>query len=232
MDITLVIPTYNEADNIPILVQRVFDIFNNNNLDGYVIVVDDDSPDQTWRVAQDLMELYPKLRVIRREDERGLSSAVLDGFTFAKTDIVGVIDADLSHPPEKIPELVAPIMNDEADFTLGSRYIDQGGIENWPLKRKISSKVATLVVSGLTKVKDPMSGFFFLRKDIMNNVTLSPKGFKIGLEILVRTKCRKVKEIPIVFRDREHGESKLSSNVIIDYLIHVSKLYIYRVFDN
>lgn len=230
MDITLVIPTYNEAGNIPILVEKVFDIFSNNDLDGHVIVVDDDSPDHTWKIAQDLMDQYPKLRVIRRENERGLSSAVLNGFAIANTDIVGVIDADLSHPPEKIPELVTPIINGEADFTLGSRYIDQGGIENWPLKRKLSSKVATLVVSGLTKVKDPMSGFFFLKKDIINNVDLSPKGFKIGLEILVRTKCRKVKEIPIVFRDREYGESKLSSNVIIDYLIHVSKLYMLRIF--
>ena len=230
MNITLVIPTYNEAGNIPILISRVFDIFRSNNLDGYVIVVDDDSPDQTWKVAEDLKEKYPNLEVLRRQDKRGLSSAVLDGFDMARTDIVGVIDADLSHPPEKIPELVVPIIEGEADFTLGSRYIDQGGIENWPLKRKISSKVATLAVIGLTRVKDPMSGFFFLRKDIINNVNLSPKGFKIGLEILVRTKCEKVKEIPIVFRDREYGESKLSSNVIIDYLIHVSKLYVARIF--
>ena len=230
MDITLVIPTYNEAGNIPTLVGKVFNIFNDNDIDGYVIVVDDDSPDHTWKVAEELKEKYPKLDVLRRQGKRGLSSAVLDGFAMASTDIVGVIDADLSHPPEKIPELIDPIIKDEADFTLGSRYIDQGGIENWPLKRKISSKVATLAVSGLTKVKDPMSGFFFLRKDIMNNIDLSPKGFKIGLEILVRTKCRKVKEVPIVFRDREYGESKLSSNVIIDYLIHVSKLYMYRIF--
>ena len=230
MDTTLVIPTYNEAGNIPILLEKVFDTFSANNLDGYVIVVDDDSPDHTWKVAEDLKERYTNLSVLRRQDKRGLSSAVLDGFAMANTDIVGVIDADLSHPPEKISELVAPIITGEADFTLGSRYIDQGGIENWPLKRKLSSKVATLAVLGLTRVKDPMSGFFFLKKDLINNVDLSPKGFKIGLEILVRTKCKRVEEIPIVFRDREYGESKLSSNVIIDYLIHVSKLYMYRIF--
>lgn len=229
MDITLVIPTYNESGNIPILVAKVFEIFNDNNLDGHVIVVDDDSPDQTWKVAEDLIETYPKLQVLRRQDKRGLSSAVLDGFAMTNTDIIGVIDADLSHPPEKIPELVAPIINGEADFTLGSRYIDQGGIENWPLKRQISSKIATLAVAGLTKVKDPMSGFFFLKKDLIKNVELSPKGFKIGLEILVRSNCKKVREIPILFRDREYGESKLSSNVILDYLFHVSKLYAYKI---
>lgn len=230
MDITLVIPTFNEAGNMPILVAKIFEEFKKSNLDGYVIVVDDDSPDQTWKVAEDLRDTYPKLQVLRRQDKRGLSSAVLDGFAMADTDIVGVIDADLSHPPEKIAELVAPIINGEADFTLGSRYIDQGGTENWPLKRRISSKVATLAVVGLTSVKDPMSGFFFLKKDLIDNVELSPKGFKIGLEILVRSKCKKVKEIPFVFRDREYGESKLSSNVIVDYLIHVSKLYMYKIF--
>ena len=229
MDITLVIPTYNEAGNIPILVDLVFNIFSNEELDGNIIIVDDNSPDQTWKVAEDLQDKYPNLKVLRRMEKRGLSSAVLDGFAMANTEIVGVIDADLSHPPEKIPELVAPIINGEADFTLGSRYIDQGGTQNWPLKRRLSSKIATWAVLGLTKVKDPMSGFFFLKRDVIKNIELSPKGFKIGLEILVRGNCDKVIEIPIVFRDREYGESKLSSNVILDYLLHVSKLYIYQL---
>jgi dolichol-phosphate mannosyltransferase len=230
MDITLVIPTYNEAGNIPILVERVFNIFSDAGLDGKIIIVDDDSPDQTWKVAENLQDKYPNLKVLRRLGKRGLSSAVLDGFAMANTEIVGVIDADLSHPPEKIPELVAPIINGEADFTLGSRYIDQGEIENWPLKRKISSKIATLAVLGLTKVKDPMSGFFFLKRDVIKNIELNPQGFKIGLEILVRGNFNKVIEVPIIFRDRVYGESKLSSNVILDYLLHVSKLYIYKIF--
>ena len=230
MDITLVIPTYNEAGNMPSIIGKIFEIFNDNNLDGHIIVVDDDSPDLTWKVAEELKDNYPNLQVLRRQDKRGLSSAVLDGFALADTEIIGVIDADLSHPPEKIPELVAPIINGEADFTLGSRYIDQGGTENWPWSRRISSKIATYAVLGLTKVKDPMSGFFFLKKDLIKNVDLSPQGFKIGLEILVRSNCKKVKEVPIVFRDREYGESKLSSNVIVDYLLHVTKLYMYKMF--
>jgi len=230
MDITLVIPTYNEAGNIPILVDLVFNIFSNEELDGNIIIVDDNSPDQTWKVAEDLQDKYPNLKVLRRLEKRGLSSAVLDGFAMANTEIVGVIDADLSHPPEKIPELVAPIINGEADFTLGSRYIDQGGTQNWPLKRRLSSKIATWAVLGLTKVKDPMSGFFFLKRDVIKNIELNPKGFKIGLEILVRGNYNKVIEVPIIFRDRVYGESKLSSNVILDYLLHVSKLYIYKIF--
>ena len=230
MDITLVIPTYNEAGNIPILVEKVFKIFSDEKLDGNIIIVDDDSPDQTWKVAENLKDKFPNLEVLRRQDKRGLSSAVLDGFALANTEIVGVIDADLSHPPEKIPELVLPIIKGEADFTLGSRNIDQGGTENWPFRRKISSKIATLAVLGLTKVKDPMSGFFFLKREVIKNVELSPKGFKIGLEILVRGNCKNVIEVPIVFRDREYGESKLSSNVIVDYLLHVSKLYLYKIY--
>ena len=229
MDITLVIPTYNEADNIPILVEKVFKIFSDEKLDGHIIIVDDDSPDQTWKVAENLKDKFPNLEVLRRQDKKGLSSAVLDGFALANTEIVGVMDADLSHPPEKIPELVLPIIKGEADFTLGSRNIDQGGTENWPFRRKISSKIATLAVLGLTKVKDPMSGFFFLKREVIKNVKLSPKGFKIGLEILVRGNCENVIEVPIVFRDREYGESKLSSNVIVDYLLHVSKLYLYKI---
>jgi len=229
MDITLVIPTYNEAGNIPILVEKVFKIFSDEKLDGHIIIIDDDSPDQTWKVAENLKDKFPNLEVLRRQDKKGLSSAVLDGFALANTEIVGVMDADLSHPPEKISELVLPIIKGEADFTLGSRYIDQGGTENWPLRRKISSKIATLAVLGLTKVKDPMSGFFFLKREVIKNVKLSPKGFKIGLEILVRGNCENVIEVPIVFRDRKYGESKLSSNVIVDYLFHVSKLYLYKI---
>jgi len=229
MDITLVIPTYNEAGNTTVLVEKVFIIFSENKLGDNIIIIDDDSPDQTWKVAENLKDEYPNLEILRRQDKRGLSSAVLDGFALANTEIVGVIDADLSHPPEKIPELVTPIINGEADFTLGSRYIDQGGTKNWPLKRRLSSKIATFAVLGLTRVKDPMSGFFFLKKDVIKNVELSPKGFKVGLEILVRGNCEKVVEVPIVFRDREYGESKLSSGVISEYLLHISKLYIYQL---
>ena len=148
MNVTLVIPTYNESGNMPVILDKIFEVYENSNLDGYVIVVDDESPDQTWKVAEDLKEVYPKLSVLRRQDKKGLSSAVLDGFALAETDIIGVIDADLSHPPEKIPELVEPIINGMADFTLGSRYIDQGGTENWPWSRRMTSQIATKVVAG------------------------------------------------------------------------------------
>jgi dolichol-phosphate mannosyltransferase len=230
MDITLVIPTYNESQNLPILLDRVFSAFGSAKLDGKVIVVDDNSPDGTWKTAEELKEKYPGLEVLRRLGKRGLSSAVLDGFGMSKSAILGVMDADLSHPPEKIPELLEPILRGEADMVVGSRYVERGGTEDWTFRRKASSKVATLAVLGLTDVKDPMSGFFFLKREVIDDVELSPKGFKIALEILVRGNYDRVAEVPIIFRDRIYGETKLSGGVILDYLYHVAKLYAYKIF--
>lgn len=230
MEITLVIPTYNESQNIPILLEKVFNVFRDSGLDGNVIVVDDNSPDGTWKVAEELKEKYTRLEVLRRVNERGLSSAVLLGFRTSKSDIFGVMDADLSHPAEKIPELAKPIITGEADIVIGSRYIEKGEIGEWALQRMIYSKLATLAVRGLTTVKDPMSGFFFLKREVLENVELCPKGFKIGLEILVRGKYHKVVEVPIVFQDRIYGETKLSSKVILDYLYQVLRLYVCKVF--
>lgn len=229
MEITLVIPTYNESENLPILLEKVFDAFRSAGLDGRVIVVDDNSPDGTWKTAEELKDRYPGLEVLRRINKRGLSSAVLDGFGMSKSEILGVMDADLSHPPEKIPEMVEPLLRGEADIVIGSRYIKMGGTEDWALRRKISSRIATLAVIGLTSVKDPMSGFFFLKREVIENVELSPEGFKIALEILVRGKFDRVVEVPIIFRDRVYGETKLSGGVILDYLYHVAKLYGFKI---
>ncbi len=228
MDITVIIPTYNEAKNIPILVDRVFKVFREHTLDGELIIIDDNSPDRTWEVTQQLKSIYSNLEVLRRFDKRGLSSAVLDGIQLAKGSIIGVMDADLSHPPEKIPELIKPILSGESDLVIGSRYVKGGNIENWPFRRKASSKLATLAARGLTHINDPMSGFFFLKKDVIEGVELSPKGFKIGLEILVKGKYKKATEVPIIFRDRKYGASKLSGSVILDYFFHLIRLYHHR----
>lgn len=230
MDISIVIPTYNESENLPILIEKIQEVLDSNKIEGKIIVVDDDSPDKTWETANELKNSYGNLEVLRRRDKRGLSSAVLDGFAISESTIMGVMDADLSHPPEKIPELVEPIISGDADITIGSRYIDEGEIEKWPFLRKLSSRLATLAACKLTSVKDPMSGFFFLRRDVIENTELNPKGFKIGLEILVRGKYENVMEVPIKFRDRIYGETKLSQTVVVDYLIHLARLYIYKIF--
>jgi dolichol-phosphate mannosyltransferase len=230
MELTLIVPTYNEAQNIPILLENVFNTFRKSGLEGGVLVVDDNSPDLTWKVVEELKEKYNRLELLRRFNERGLSSAVLLGLRSSKSNIFGIMDADLSHPAEKIPELVKPILNGEADIVIGSRYIDQGEIRDWTLQRKISSKLATLVVSGLTTVKDPMSGFFFLKREVIENVELNPRGFKIGLEILVRGKYHNVVEVPILFKDRVYGETKLSSKVVLEYFYQVLRLYTHKFF--
>ncbi len=227
MLISLVIPTYNEAENIAETIKIVSGVLNKNGLDAEVIIVDDDSPDRTWEIADGLKTVY-NVNVLRRLDRRGLSSAVIDGFKIAKGDIIGVMDADMSHPPEKIPELLEPILSNKFDFVIGSRYVEGGGTENWPFLRRVSSKIAAFAVRGLTDVKDPMAGFFFFRRGVIEGLRLSPQGFKIGLEILVKSRCKNVIEVPIIFRDRRCGESKLGLGVLLRDFLHIASLYLIR----
>ncbi len=161
MDLTVIIPTYNESKNIVLLIDRVFRVFSFYNLNAEVIVVDDNSPDRTWEVVEQLRGTYKNLRLVCRDRKRGLSSAVLEGIKLAKGNIIGVMDGDLSHPPEKIPELIMPILQDDADFVIGSRYVLGGDVKEWSFKRRIYSMIATAIAKGLTSIKDPMSGFFF-----------------------------------------------------------------------
>jgi dolichol-phosphate mannosyltransferase len=225
--VSIIIPTYNEKENLPNLVEMIFIELHKNDLEGEVVVVDDDSPDGTGKIADHLKKKY-NLKVLHRKDKRGLSSAVLDGFEIADGDIIGVMDADFSHPPERIPELVEPIKKRKADMAIGSRYIPGGDIINWTIKRKIVSRGATLIARPLTKIKDPMSGFFFFKKEVIEGVDLSPKGYKICLEIIVKGNHKKVIEIPYTFRDREIGKSKLNLKEYLNYLFHVQGLYSYK----
>lgn len=137
------------------------------------------------------------------------------------------MDADLQHDPVYIPNLVGPIIAGTADFTVGSRYVGGGGVEDWPLHRKIISWGATLAAKPLVDCSDPMSGFFSLRKETLAKArVLNPLGYKIGLELMVRCGCTNVKEIPIVFKDRQEGESKLTMKQNVLYLLHLSNLYV------
>ena len=229
MIFSLIIPTFNESENISILVEQIDITFRQANIEGEIIIIDDNSPDKTWEVADNLKQKFKNLTVLRRLNKKGLSSAVLDGFKLADSEIIGVIDADFSHPPEKIPELIKPILDGKSDFVIGSRYVEGGSVENWPLNRKIASYIARLFVKGLTDVKDPMSGFFILKKNVMEDVDISPKGFKIGLELIVKGKYKKLTEVPITFRDRKYGNSKLGVNIILEDAIHIFNLYIHKL---
>ena len=222
--ISLVVPTYNEAKNVTELAKRIYKAYPDTEL----IFVDDNSPDGTADIIK--KSLMPKynIKLIKRAGKLGLSSAVVEGFKKAKNDIIGVIDADLSHPPEKIPELVRAIKNG-ADIAVGSRYIKSGGVEVWPWYRKVISIGATMLARPLTKVRDPMSGFFLIRKEVIKGAKLNSKGYKILLEILVKGKYRKTIEVPYMFMNRLYGTSKLGMKEYVNYLKDLGKQYHHKI---
>ncbi len=220
----MIVPTYNEKDNLDELVQRINSSCSKAGIECEIVIVDDNSPDGTGAKAEELAK-SARMKVLHREGKLGLSSAVLEGFKVASGSVLVVMDADLSHPPEKIPEMVSKIESGEAELVVGSRYIKGGSVENWPLRRKAVSKGATFLARWLTKVKDPMSGFFALSRSVIDGVALNPVGYKIGLEILVKGKYEKAAEVPIHFADRKAGKSKLGGTEMLRYIDHVSMLY-------
>ncbi len=234
--VSVVVPTYNEAKNIVLLVDELVNIHNNQAHDYYkleIIIVDDNSPDGTGNILDHLAKKYhgQKCSVIpiHRQGKLGLGTAVVAGFKQAKGSIVGVMDADLSHPPEIIHNMIEPILTDAAELTVGSRYVQGGGVEVWPWHRKLMSRVATLLARPLTKIRDPMSGLFFIKKDLLYGVDLGTEGYKIGLEIFVKTKYKTFQEVPYLFRNREFGQSKLDTKENLRYLQELGRLYWYKL---
>ncbi len=224
--VSIIIPTYNEAENIAALVPRIFGSMDKRGLKSEVVIVDDNSPDGTGEIAEGMKAKFD-VKVIHRRGKLGLSTAVIEGIEKAEGEIVGVMDADLSHSPELIPELVEPIARNEFDVTVGSRYSNGWGITDWPVKRRMISKGATMLARPLTGVKDPMSGFFFFNRRVIEGKDLNPSGYKIGLEIIVKSGSN-IKEIPYTFIDRKHGKSKLGLKEDVQYLIHLARLYWYK----
>ncbi|MDD5432834.1 MAG: polyprenol monophosphomannose synthase [Candidatus Omnitrophica bacterium] len=223
--ISIIIPTYNEAKNIK---ELVFRIKNCLSREYELIIVDDASPDGTGKIAEELSNNHP-IKVIHRKARLGLASAVLDGFKEVSGDLLGVIDSDLSHPPEIIPLLVENLEKQNADIIIGSRFIKDSGIENWPKKRLLATNLATLVVRPLTNISDPMAGFFILRRSVIHNVGLVPRGYKILLEILVKGRYKKAVEFPIVFKDRINGSSKLNLKIYLEFIVQLGTLYFYKI---
>jgi dolichol-phosphate mannosyltransferase len=223
-DVSVVVPTYNEALGIEKLIGALIDVFKANDINGEIVIVDDNSPDGTGKLVDSLGAKYP-VRCVHRAGKLGLSSAVIDGWATCASPIIGVMDADFSHDPLIVPRLVHAIQSGECELAIGSRYIAGGGITNWPWRRKITSRVAIALARPLTPVKDITSGFLFFRRSVIGGVTLDPIGFKIGLEVILKGKYKGVKEIPYVFTDRTAGISKLNSGEIINYLKQLSKMY-------
>ena len=208
------VPTYNEAGSLPLLVDRLVKAFAGREWE--LVVVDDGSPDGTADIADDLGKTHP-IKVVRRAGKAGLASAVVAGFAAARGDTLLVMDADLSHPPEVAPTLVDAIVNG-ADLAVGSRYVAGGGVMDWPMKRQIVSRVACLMGQVLVPVRDSTSGFFALRRAVVDGVKLNPIGFKIGFEVMARGKYKKVVEVPYTFRDRELGSSKFGQREVVQYV--------------
>ena len=223
-ELSLIVPTYCERQNITTLIERVHKSLSRNSYE--LIVVDDNSPDGTSELANGLSKQYP-VRVITRIDKRGLASAVVDGFKQARGEILGVIDADLQHPPEVLPELLENVRSG-ADVVIASRYVEGGGSEGWSASRKIISKgsklLAQVLLPSVRGIKDPLSGFFLLRREVIDGVELSPIGYKILLEVLAKGKAREIAEVPYIFRVRERGTSNLTSGEGICYLKHLTRL--------
>ena len=225
--LSLVVPTYNERDRLPELVRAIFDAYQAGGVDGQLVIVDDNSPDGTGQVADELAARYP-ITVVHRSGKLGLGTAVIDGFKASASRYVGVIDADLSHPPELVPRMLAVMERDGADVVIGSRYIRGGGTRNWELSRVMMSRFACLLARGLTPVRDATSGFFLMKRELAEGVRISAGGFKICLELLIRSEPRLVVEVPYVFTGRTAGESKMNTKEALGYLTQLRALRAYR----
>jgi dolichol-phosphate mannosyltransferase len=221
--VSLVIPTLNEAENVDSLLEAVFEAAQRDELALEVIVVDDGSSDGTRDLVRAWTATHP-VRLLCRDTERGLAGAVLAGARSARGDVVVVMDADLSHPPAKVPVLAKLVLDGEADMAIGSRYIKEGRIEGWPFVRRIVSKGAVLLAAPFTDTEDPMSGFFAIRRTLLLESGQRGTGFKIALEVLAHGPSDlRVVEVPITFRDRTRGASKLGASTMSDYLLQLGR---------
>jgi dolichol-phosphate mannosyltransferase len=227
--VSVVVPTFREASNLRPLTERLFAATRAAGLEAELIFADDDSGDGSVELVGELAGQYP-VRIIVRTGPRGLAPAVLEGFEHARGQVLVVMDADLQHPPEKVPELVECITTGRADFAMGSRFAGGRVDQDWSLFRRLNSKVATLLARPLTRIRDPMSGFFALHRDTWRHAAkLDPVGYKIGLELLVKARCKRAVEVPITFATRHAGQSKLSFAEQLRYLRHLLRLYRFKL---
>jgi dolichol-phosphate mannosyltransferase len=226
--LTVVVPTYNECDQIGQLLERVFDACDRFGVGVEVVIVDDNSTDGTGSVADEWARRR-SVRVIHRAGKLGLGSAVLDGLNAARTAVVGVMDADLSHPPELLPRLFDIISRGDFDMVVASRYVDGGGTSRFSFRRRLLSRMGCAMARPVTPIRDAMSGFFLIRRERLNDFRTSAQGFKIGLEFAVRSKPRRVAEVGYVFVGRTLGASKMSLAEAANFLKQVLRLYAYAL---
>ena len=231
--VSVITPTFNEAENLPLLVERLHAALT--DLPHEIIVADDNSPDGTWEVAEGLAERDPSIQVMRRFHDPGLSASVLDGMSVARGELLAVIDADLQHDETILPEMIATVRDGSADVCVGSRSTVGGGYGEWAASRRFVSWVATAIARLLLRVpvSDPMSGFFVVSRRAYEETaaSINPQGFKILLEFVGRNRSLRVAEVGYEFSNRVHGETKLNRSVIRSYLLGVAELRLGRQVD-
>ena len=232
----LAIPTLNEADNMQPLLERLSVALARVPIEYELIVVDDDSSDGTAEVARDYAKRDPRVRVFVRRGKRGLAGAVLHGWGQTDANLLGVIDADLQHPPQVLPKLIEPVMNGN-DIAIASRYLgsQDNGLSDWNKLRALISRAGILVTAPLQKkkninVRDPLSGFFIVRRECIEGVDLQPEGFKLLLDILIRSRMQRAVEVPFHFGLRHAGKSKADFRVAFAYLNLLGKLSRHALF--
>lgn len=225
MKLSIISPTLNEAQNIPTLIEHLQRALG--DMDYEILIVDDNSPDLTWSVAEQISRNDPRVKTLRRMQNPGLGRAVVDGFSAAEGDILACIDADLQHDPSILPAMIAELQRG-MDIVVGSRHVEGGGFGKWSRWRRFESWCANKVAQVLLgfEVKDLMSGYFLIWREDFNRIQeqLSENGFKILLEILAKLRTARVKEVPYTFRSRAVGESKLSSKIVLLYFKQLWRL--------
>lgn len=233
MFFSLIIPTLNEEQNVSNLLKRLQRTLQRLDMDSEVLIVDDDSKDSTREKALSVFEKWSgrtQGKVYwRRNKKKSLAESVVEGLEKTRGNIIGVMDADLSHPPELIAEMLNKLLNENLDVVIGSRYVEGGDIKHWPFKRRWLSILGCYFCRILTGIKDGTSGFFVLKREILDDAKINARGFKIGLEIFSKTRLAHVAEVPYVFENRKKGNSKLKLSILWAFALQVFRLLIVRI---
>ncbi len=228
LKLALAIPTLREAKNLPVLLRDVRLALDSVDIEYEILVVDDDSRDGTEEIVSAIARDDARVRLLVRKGEKGLSGAILYGWRHTDAAILGVMDADLQHPPELLPRLVSAILAGK-DMAIGSRYVEGGRLGNWNPVRKFLSTAAVWATWPIQRAgiraKDPMTGFFLVRRECLDGIQFQPSGFKLLLEILVRGHIHSVEEVPLSFGLRSQGASKANFKVGWDYAKLLVRLY-------
>lgn len=225
--LSLIVPTFNESENIGTFLAAVRETLDAAAVEYEIIVVDDDSPDLTWEIVARMLPTFPQLRLVRRQGERGLSSAVVRGWQVARGQVLGTINADLQHPPSVLAQMLKRI--EGVDLVVASRFAEGGGLGDWAMHRRINSKVAhalgrILLPEAFARTSDPLSGCYIFRREAVAGIELHPLGFKTLMEILVRGRIRTIAESSYEMRARQRGSSKLKIQHWFDYFFHLFRL--------